>query len=49
MTLVNAERIKLASTRSPYWCLVAILVQEARESRAGAVIAETVTAQGNCE
>ena len=26
MTLVNAERIKLASTRSPYWCLVAILV-----------------------
>ena len=30
-------------------CLVAILVQEARESRAGAVIAETVTAQGNCE
>jgi len=26
MTLVNAERIKLESTRSPYWCLVAILV-----------------------
>lgn len=24
MTLVNVERIKLFSTRSPYWCLVAI-------------------------
>lgn len=25
MTLVNVERIKLFSTRSPYWCLVAIV------------------------
>lgn len=26
MTLIKAERIKLASTRSPYWCLLAIAV-----------------------
>jgi ABC-2 type transport system permease protein len=26
MTLLNVERIKLFTTRSPYWCLVAILV-----------------------
>jgi ABC-2 type transport system permease protein len=26
MTLVTAERIKLFSTRSPYWCLIAIAV-----------------------
>ena len=26
MTLLNVERIKLFSTRSPYWCLVAIVV-----------------------
>ena len=26
MTLLNVERIKLFSTRSPYWCLVAIAV-----------------------
>lgn len=25
MTLINVERIKLFSTRSPYWCLVSIL------------------------
>ena len=24
MTLLNVERIKLFSTRSPYWCLAAI-------------------------
>ncbi|MTD15867.1 hypothetical protein GIS00_18180 [Nakamurella sp. YIM 132087] len=29
MSLVNVERIKLFSTRSPYWCLVAILVASA--------------------
>jgi ABC-2 type transport system permease protein len=26
MTLINVERIKLFSTRSPYWCLIAIVV-----------------------
>ena len=26
MTLLNVERIKLFSTRSPYWCLVIVLV-----------------------
>ena len=26
MTLLNVERIKLFSTRSPYWCLIAIAV-----------------------
>ena len=26
MTLLNVERIKLFSTRSPYWCLIAIVV-----------------------
>lgn len=26
MTLVKAERIKLFSTRSPYWCLIAVLI-----------------------
>jgi ABC-2 type transport system permease protein len=26
MTLLNVERIKLFSTRSPYWCLIAIFV-----------------------
>ena len=25
MTLLNVERIKLFSTRSPYWCLAAIV------------------------
>ena len=26
MTLINVERIKLFSTRSPYWCLLAVFV-----------------------
>ena len=25
MTLLNVERIKLFTTRSPYWCLIAIV------------------------
>lgn len=29
MTLINVERIKLFSTRSPYWCLLAILAAAA--------------------